>query len=1030
MGHPNLLRQLRVIGRLLRLTAIGRGLSLWLVLSSCLLAGLSLAARLHASPYVLPVTAFLAIVGIVLFVAPAMLRPLPVGRIARLIEAHHPQLQETLLTAADLAQRRASYHSPQLTAALIAHAESVLPTLCLEPVLGLRRFRLLLPAAALALLVAGSLALLWRDSLVAMVRPVAGVTGPGPVTAKTAEPLAAPLLAGIRIRIQPPEYTGLPAQVVTENLQRLAALPGSTITLSALTPAAATLELLVGRDSCSLTSQPEGRQAYQFVLRSPVRWEFVAANASGRDRRSGWLTLRPDLPPTVRLTSPSRDVTLRNRRSLMLSVIASDDFGLESLALEYRVMGGRAWQRQELGASGRVTKLSYEWDLSPLNLRPREGVLVRFSAQDNSLPGGRTSYSQTRRITIADPRSREPTARLQEAQAEQGEALERLREEAREIQRELQEILERLRSGETRATDAATRAALERAADRLQRQAERLRQAVAEAEEELEKHPDAAPEAAGRIRELNELLRQTLEQQLPRAVEQLRQAARQASPEQMPRQIRQAEQMQRELLQQLEQLAALMKQAQLETALARLREEVQSLLERQQTLSQQTRQTQPADRERLAQQAAKQQELARDTAPLADRLDQLAQQSAVAPPVQKQLQQMARETRQADPSARMQQAAGELQQGQPQEAAQNQTAAEQALQQLAGQLAGAQASVYQQQRQELQQAAQQLTRDALYLSQQQERVQRDTRSLSGQMQQQVVQAKPRLQRLQQRQETVAAGIQGLQQRLQQLIQTTPLMDPQVAAEAQGLASEAAQAAREIGGGVPDQAVHTQGGVMAGLNRLVEQLMASQDALQQASAQMAWQETLKRLEQLAQQQQGVNQMTQQMGSSGQPLAKPGGPNLADMQAGIRQALQQMLGQQGEGSSLSQQLGGLPAQMDDVEQDLRGSQVTQQTQRTQAEILHKLLDAQRSLYRKDRQDRQRRAERPKPYPRPSSPPELRQPPRPPQRPPSAAPSQQQWPLGYEDLTRAYFEALARDWPSALAKPPDRNENTRTP
>jgi hypothetical protein len=104
--------------------------------------------------------------------------------------------------------------------------------------------------------------------------------------------------------------------------------------LSALAPAAATLELLVGRDSCSLTSQPEGRQAYQFVLRSPVRWEFVAANASGRDRRSGWLTLRPDLPPTVRLVSPSRDVTLRNRRSLMLSVIASDDFGLGSLALE------------------------------------------------------------------------------------------------------------------------------------------------------------------------------------------------------------------------------------------------------------------------------------------------------------------------------------------------------------------------------------------------------------------------------------------------------------------------------------------------------------------------------------------------------------------------------------------------------------------------------------------------------------------------------------------------------------------------
>lgn len=1012
MGHPYLLQQLAVIARLLRLVATVRGLSLWLVLSSCLLAGLSLAARLHASPYLLPITVALAAVGLVLLVAPAVVRPLPPVRVAALIERHYPQLRETLLTAADLAQRPTTYYSPQLAAALLARAEAALPTLPLEPVLGLRRFRLLLPSATLALLVASGLALWWRDSLAAMVHPLAQLSGSGPVAPEGPKPLAAPLLAGIQVRIQPPAYTGLPPRVTTANFHRLAALPGSTITISALRPAAATLALFLDRRACPLTSRPDGRQEHQFVLRAAVRWEFVATNASGRDRRGGWLTVQPDLPPTVRLTSPSRDVTLRNRRSLLLSVTASDDFGLESLALEYRGMGTRSWQRQELGASGRVTKLSYEWDLSPLNLRPGESVLVRFSARDNSLPGGRTSYSQTRRVTLADRGATTPTARLQQTQAEQGEALQRLREEAQEIQRELQEIQERLRGGEVRATDAATRAALERAADRLQRQAEHLRQAVAEAEEELARQPDAAPEAADRLRELNELLRQTLEQQLPRVVEQLRQAAKEASPEQLSRQVKQAEQLQRELLQQLEQLAALMKQAQLETALAQLREEVQRLLERQQALSQETRQTRPEDQAKLAQQAAKQQALGRDTAPLADKLDHLAQQSAVAPQVQRQLREMARQTRQADPSAQMQQAAGELRQGQPQQAARSQSAAEQALQQLAGQLAGAQANVYQQQRQELQQAAQQLTRDALYLSQQQERVQRDTRPLSGQRQQQVVQAKSRLQRLQQRQEIVAAGIEGLQQRLQQLSQTTPLMDPQLAAQAQALAAEAAQAAWEINGGVPDQAVHTQGSVMAGLNRLAQQLMASQGVLQQASAQMAWQETLKRLEQLAQQQQGVNQMTQQMGSSGQPLPAPGGPRLADMQADIRQALQQMLGQQGEGSSLSQQLGGLPAQMDDVEEDLRGAQVTQQTQRTQAEILHKLLDAQRSLYRKDRQDRQRRAERPKPYQRPSSPPELRQPVRHPQPAPSATPSRRQWPLGYEHLTRAYFEALARD------------------
>ena len=98
------------------------------------------------------------------------------------------------------------------------------------------------------------------------------------------------------------------------------------------------------------------------------------------------------------------------------------------------------------------------------------------------------------------------------------------------------------------------------------------------------------------------------------------------------------------------------------------------------------------------------------------------------------------------------------------------------------------------------------------------------------------------------------------------------------------------------------------------------------------------------------------------------------------------------------------------MDDVEKDLRGQNVTRQTRRQQADILHKMLDAQRSLYRKDKEERERKAEAPKPYKRPSSPPALRRD-LARQTPPPLAPPRQDLPLGYEDLTRQYFEALSR-------------------
>jgi hypothetical protein len=134
-------------------------------------------------------------------------------------------------------------------------------------------------------------------------------------------------------------------------------------------------------------------------------------------------------------------------------------------------------------------------------------------------------------------------------------------------------------------------------------------------------------------------------------------------------------------------------------------------------------------------------------------------------------------------------------------------------------------------------------------------------------------------------------------------------------------------------------------------------------------------------------------------------------LADQQAALRQALQKMLGQAGKQGGLGDQLGGVPGEMNEVEKDLRGENVTRTTYRRQQDILHKMLDAERSLYQKDREDRQRKAEAPKPYKPPSSPPALRQTLTQKPAPPQTNMSQRDLPLGYEDLTRKYFEALSR-------------------
>jgi hypothetical protein len=193
---------------------------------------------------------------------------------------------------------------------------------------------------------------------------------------------------------------------------------------------------------------------------------------------------------------------------------------------------------------------------------------------------------------------------------------------------------------------------------------------------------------------------------------------------------------------------------------------------------------------------------------------------------------------------------------------------------------------------------------------------------------------------------------------------------------------------------------------------------TQQAGQQAQ-QMAMDQVMQLLRALAQQQRNLNQQTQRLG--GQQGARPGqggqpgGPQAGDLaawQQQLRDALQRMLGQ-GPGQGLADQLGQAPGQMDDITKDLQQQKVTQRTLRTQEDVLHRMLDAQRSIHEKEQRQHERKAERPKPYQPPPSPPELTlaQKGKPATAKTPALPPEEALPLGFEDLVRGYFRALLR-------------------
>ncbi len=807
----------------------------------------------------------------------------------------------------------------------------------------------------------------WRFDLSQLTREqdyrvrVASVTSPRYRIALAGEP--APV--SFEVEYQAPAYARLPVQRGSATRGDLTALRGSR----------ARLLVTFDRDLTTLEAAlPDGRVARWRAV-TPRRWQgeipierdgeyalhAVAARGEGRFRYR--VTPLADAPPLLAVRLPGGDVDLPAGQQIPLEVFAQDDLGLTQLKLQYRKDTSAPWTDLPLArftARPREARVASRWDASALALLPGETASFRFEVlDDNTVSGPGRAVSPTFRLRF--PSLADLYERMDDKRADAQTTFEKVVEKSRELQKSLDRLARQTPRAAPPSTQSFERS--EEMKSALERQQE-LGQRIDDAARQMRESLDDATERRAfdeqltrKMEELNTLVRQVQSKEFREALKRMQDAMEKLDRKALENELPEWRKENQKLLANLERTIELIKKLREEEKLHSLAQRADELKAMQDALNRELESPEPR-REDARQdqdgQPRKSDELADEQQKTAEETEQLAQDA------KESAEQM------SDPSGKeaLEEASRELD---SKAAPSQREAAQQAQKQQRKQAnqSGQKAS------ESLQRAAKNLRETAARMQQQQSdldlsavrRAAQDLLSLQRASDSSLDPNNPPRERAD-RQTDLSEGTSRVADSLYALARQTPFISPKLS-EALGRAvSQLSTSGRELATGNRSRGEEAGRGAGESLNEAILELRATEQAMCQnpgagtpGQTSQGRQQRGESMEKLGQRQSDLNRRSQSLARrlSEQMRMQAGDQGelerLSQEQQRIREQMTEIRRGEEERQELLGRLDQTEREMKEVEELLRDGASDPSLEEKQTRILSRMLDATRSLNRRD-------------------------------------------------------------------------------
>jgi hypothetical protein len=692
-----------------------------------------------------------------------------------------------------------------------------------------------------------------------------------------------------------------------------------------------------------------------------------------------------DAYPTIKLIEPISDAEVSSNALLSIKVQLSDDYGLSNLKLFYRLAKSPYSSPDEKFSSYDIKfftnelniEVPYIWDLNKNGIMPEDIFEFYLETSDNDIINGpKTAKTQTLSVRLPSLDEVQKESELVQDKIEKD--LELIMKEALEVKKDLEELNRELlkEKNKIKEPDWKQKKKAEDIAkkqDELNKKMSEMSKTLEDATEKLQENQMISPETLEKYQELQNLMKQVDSPEIRQMQEKMQEALKNMNQDQLQKAMEQFKFNDEQFRKSIERSMKILKRLQTEQKTDALRKRAEELAKKQEELAKETEKSNPSDKNKQNELAKRQDKIQKELNNIEKELKDLENLMKDIGEEEMPLDELNKALDDLNPeetNQEMQNSKNSMQSGEMQKSSKSQKKAADNLKKFAQKMQKMKDGMQQQNMQESIEKMDKYISDMLELSKKQENVKNNTKK-SDYGSNQVPQ-------FAQEQAELFESLMGMAQSMSQLGEKSFAITPEMANEVANALKEMRNSVEQMADRNISKAGQSQTSAMGAMNRAASMMqdMASAMKAQQSGScdnpggmggdgqgsSPGGMSMSQKMQEIAAQQQAINQAMQQMMQGGQNSGSKSSlekqaemGRLADKQGGAKKSLDELAKEQkeiaGDDKEKLAELEKIAKEMQEIMSDMKSNGVTPETMRKQEKILSRLLDATRSVHDRD-------------------------------------------------------------------------------